>query len=428
MNKNTLVVGFMLFAIFFGAGNLIFPPKLGLESGTAFLPAISGFVLTGIGLPLLGIVVSAFYEGGYKAALNKISPYFSIAFLVAIYLAIGPFFAGPRTGATAYEMAVVPFLGQPDSLSLFLFSSGYFAVALWLSLNPSKMVDRIGSILTPVLILSILALVVQAYFLLSGNEPLPNPTEKAYFASGMLEGYQTMDALAALAFSVIVINAIKAKGVPPSALAKQTALAGVVAAVALAIIYTSLGWIGNHLPISAETLADLAAKNQDVGTYILNSVTAQAFGELGRTLLGIIVSLACLTTTVGLAVSVSEYFHELLPKISYRAFVILFVLISFAIANQGLTAVISKSIPMLLILYPIAMTVMLMLALNILVKIPLVAQRLTLAIVSLISILSVLGVGFTEALPLKNYSMEWLPFAVGGVVFGSIFAKLSARK
>ena len=109
MTKNNFVVGFMLFAIFFGAGNLIFPPKLGLESGGHFLPAILGFITTGVGLPLLGIIVSACYEGGYKSALNRIHPWFSLIFLAAIYLSIGPFFAGPRTGATAYEMAVLPF-------------------------------------------------------------------------------------------------------------------------------------------------------------------------------------------------------------------------------------------------------------------------------------------------------------------------------
>lgn len=141
MTKNNFVVGFMLFAIFFGAGNLIFPPKLGLESGGHFLPAILGFITTGVGLPLLGIIVSAGYEGGYKSALNRIHPWFSLIFLAAIYLSIGPFFAGPRTGATAYEMAILPFLKEPSSISLFIFTLIYFSLTLWLSLNPSKMVE-----------------------------------------------------------------------------------------------------------------------------------------------------------------------------------------------------------------------------------------------------------------------------------------------
>lgn len=426
MNKNVFVVGFMLFAIFFGAGNLIFPPKLGLDSGSEFWSAIAGFVVTGVGLPLLGIIVASFYEGGYKQALNRIHPWFSVAFLMAIYLAIGPFFAGPRTGATAYEMAILPFLGESSTMSLLIFTIIYFAIALWLSLNPSKMVDRIGSILTPALLIAIFALVVSAYFSLSGNPvALEVDTSKNAFVNGILEGYFTMDALASLAFSVIVLNAIKAKVSQPSALVKNTVLAGVVAAVALALIYVALGWIGNKLPMAPETLADLNAKGQNIGTYILNTATTQFFGDAGRMVLGLIVSLACLTTTVGLAVSVSEYFHEIFPKISYKAYVILFILISFAIANQGLSAVISKSVPVLLVLYPISMTVIFLLLLNLFVKLPLLAQRISVGLVTIVSILSVAGVEAMGNLPLKEFSMEWLPFALVGCIVGFIVAKVT---
>lgn len=429
MNKNVFVVGFMLFAIFFGAGNLIFPPKLGLDSGSEFWSAILGFVATGVGLPLLGIIVSAFYEGGYKQALNRIHPWFSVAFLMAIYLAIGPFFAGPRTGATAYEIAILPFLDGPSAFSLFIFTAIYFAIALWLSLNPSKMVDRIGSILTPILLIAIIALVVKAYFLLSGNPEVLTSAKKMddAFAKGILEGYFTMDALASLAFSVIVLNAIKTKVANQAELVKQTISAGVVAAVALGLIYVTLGWIGNNLPISSETVAELTAKGQNLGTYILNTAAAETFGEFGRMMLGVIVSLACLTTTVGLAVAVSEYFHEIFPKISYKAYVILFILISFAIANQGLSAVISKSVPVLLVLYPISMTVILLLLVNLVVKLPLLAQRLAVAPVVIVSILSVAGVSAVENLPFKAYSMEWFPFALGGCIVGYAIAKLTKR-
>lgn len=430
MNKNIFVVGFMLFAIFFGAGNLIFPPKLGLDSGTAFWSAILGFVATGVGLPLLGIIVSAFYEGGYKQALNRIHPWFSVAFLVAIYLAIGPFFAGPRTGATAYEIAILPFLDSPSGTSLFIFTAIYFAIALWLSLNPSKMVERIGSILTPILLIAIIALVVKAYFLLSGNSAALEPTATMdnAFINGMLEGYLTMDALASLAFSVIVLNSIKAKVASQSALIKQTILAGIVAAVALGLIYVSLGWIGNHLPLNAEMVASLTAKGQNLGTYILNTAASETFGEFGRIMLGVIVSLACLTTTVGLGVAVSEYFHEIFPKIAYKTYVVLFILICFALANQGLSAVISKSVPVLLVLYPISMTVILLLLVNLGVKLPLLAQRLAIACVVVVSILSVAGVGGIESLPLKAYSMEWLPFAVGGAVLGYLLDKVRQKR
>ncbi|WP_419692990.1 branched-chain amino acid transport system II carrier protein [Mannheimia haemolytica] len=430
MTRNTLVVGFLLFAIFFGAGNLIFPPKLGYESSTEFFSAISGFVLTGVGLPLLGIIVSAFYNGGYKSALDKIHPWFSLAFLTSIYLAIGPFFAGPRTAATAYEMAIMPFLGDSSQVSMLIFTLIYFAFTLWLALNPNKMVDRIGAILTPILLITIIGLVIRAGFILDTDPQIttPNTNEQSYFFKGMVDGYLTMDALASLAYSVIVLNTIRGKGVSQAALQRQTVSAGLVAAVALAVIYISLGWIGNNMPISADTLLMLSERKLDLGTYILNTVTTQAFGELGRSVLGVIVSLACLTTAVGLAVSVSEYFNEIFPKISYKVYAILFTVISFTVANQGLKEVISKSIPVLLVLYPIAMTVILMLLINLVIKLPLSAQRLSLLLVTIVAIASVAGVGFTENLPLKSYSMEWLPFAIIGAIIGAIIHPLTGRK
>ena len=450
MNKNVFVVGFMLFAIFFGAGNLIFPPKLGAEAATAFWPSISGFVLTGVGLPLLGIIVSAFYKGGYKEALKQIHPMFALIYLIAIYLAIGPFFGGPRTGITAYEIAAVPFLDEPNGTTQFIFCLVYFAIALWISLNPSKMVDRIGSVLTPVLLIALIALVVRVYFLLNGAAPVVNPkgSEGSLF-TGVIEGYFTLDALAAVAFAVLVVNAIKEKNDGSSSLQKQTIYAGIVAAVALAAIYISLGWIGNHLPIN---YADMAP-GQNLGTYILNASATEAFGELGRMILGLIVTLACLTTTIGLASAVSEYFNEIYPKISYKTYVVIFCIVCFAIANLGLDAVISKSLPVLLILYPISMTMIFLLLINLFVRLPLISHRIALGLVTVEAIFvvmmdrvftkDVLGSGYEsviqvirelqvkeilEQFPLKEYSMEWIPVAVGGVILGYIIQAATRRK
>ncbi|MFU2080075.1 branched-chain amino acid transport system II carrier protein [Avibacterium endocarditidis] len=422
MTKNTFIIGFMLFAIFFGAGNLIFPPKLGFETGTEFLPSISGFVLTGVGLPLLGIIVGAFYRGGYMAALRQIHPWFSVLFLVSISLAVGPFFAGPRTGAMSYEMVMIPFLHQADALSQLAFTAVYFAITLWLSLNPSKMVERIGSILTPVLLIAIIALVLKAVFMLMGKTPLPMPADShQYFFNGAINGYLTMDALASIAFSTMVLGAIKSSAVKAVSLQKQTIFAAMIAGVALAFIYISLGWVGNHLIISPDVLAQLHQNKQDLGTYILNHVTAMAFGELGRLVLNIIVSLACLTTAVGLCASISSYFHQQFPRFSYRTYALLFCLISFVIANLGLKEVIGLSLPVLMILYPITITVILLLLINLFLPMPILAHRLAIGLVTFVSILSVLGSGkmdFLEQLPLKPYSIEWLPFALVGLVAG----------
>lgn len=425
MNKNIFVVGFMLFAIFFGAGNLIFPPELGFNSGLDYWVAIFGFIITGVGLPLLTTIVAAHYEGGYKKALSTISPWISIILLTAIYLTIGPFFAIPRTAATAYDMAIVPFVESPGTMSLLIFSVIYFCIVLWLSLNPSKMIDRVGAILTPALLITIVALIIRAFTLYSDVEQVKSSTMETPFFSGFLYGYQTMDAIAAFAFSVLVINGIKAKSKDRTAsLVKQTVYAALVATFFLAVIYISIGWIGYKIPLSTEMANDVISRGQNLGTYILNETALQAFGELGRTLLGVIVTLACLTTAIGLVVSTSAYFNSIFPKISYRTYALIFTAISFGLANQGLNAVISKSIPVLLILYPIAMTALITLLINLIIPLPILAQRLAIILVTIISILSVSGFAMIQQLPLKAYSMEWIPFAFGGLIIGIILNAL----
>lgn len=431
MNKNTWVVGFMLFAIFFGAGNLIFPPNLGFASGQFFWPAIFGFILTGVGLPLLGIIVGSLDESGYKGVLHRINPVFGILFLSAVYLTIGPLFAIPRTGATSYEMAVLPFLKAPSAMSLLIFTIVFFGITLWLAINPSKMVDRVGAILTPLLLISIIALVVVSIFLLSDTSPVKAQADvytnlNTSFFSGFTSGYQTMDAIAAIAFSVIVINAIKDKGITKeTGLFKQTILAGIIAAIALGFIYLTLGWIGSHYHLSAAQLSEIKDNELDLGTYILTHVAHDTFGTFGKLLIGIIVSLACLTTSTGLVVAVSEYFNEVFPKISYKTYVIAFTLFSFILANQGLKAVIEKSIPVLLILYPIAMTLVLIMLVAKFVPTPLLAFQIPIILVTIVSVLSVISsqfkvLPFMNALPLKAQSMEWLIFAVVGYIIGYV--------
>ncbi|WP_373820145.1 branched-chain amino acid transport system II carrier protein [Glaesserella sp.] len=421
MNKNTFVVGFMLFAIFFGAGNLIFPPKLGFDSGAEFWPAIIGFVATGVGLPLLGIIVAARYEGGYKKALENIHPLLSLVLLSAIYLTIGPFFAIPRTGATAYDLAVTPFIGEANPVSLFIFTLIYFGITLWVSLNPTKMVDRIGAILTPALLIAIIALVVRmAMLLLTDSHRATSTGIHNPLITGFIEGYQTMDVLASFAFSVVVINAIRTKSHRQENLFKQTVVAGAIAAVSLAFIYISIGWVGNNIPLTDEMVREVVTKGQNLGTFILNQAAAQAFGDFGRTLLGLIVSLACLTTAIGLVVATSSYFNSIFPRISYRTYTLVFTLIGFGLANQGLNTVISKSVPVLLVLYPIAMTTMLVLFVNLFMPLPKSAQLLSIAMVTIVAVLSVSGIEFMNSLPLKNYSIEWLPFAIIGGGIGMI--------
>lgn len=439
MNKNTWIIGFTLFAMFFGAGNLIFPPNLGLDSGHYFWPTIFAFVLTGIGLPLLGVIVGALDKQGYIGAFNKISPTFSMIFLIVIYLTIGPLFAIPRTASTSFEMTVTPIVHTNSNLALFIFSVLYFLVVLFLCINPNKIVGRIGSILTPLLIITILAMIIKGFVDFGGSSQSDSAeaftSNAAGFSQGFTSGYLTMDAIAAIAFSMIVVNAVKATGVKHAdQIFKQTVSAGAIAAVALIFIYVSLGFIGNHMTISQDKLAELTANDQNIGTYLLTTMASVGFGELGKYLLGIIVALACLTTACGLIVAVSQYFNSIFPKISYKLYVILFTAVSFLLANLGLNSAIQLSVPVLSIVYPIAITVVLLILLARYISTKPIAQRIPVIIVTIISILSVahtegwITLNFIESLPFHEYSLEWFPISVIATIIGYIVSYFTSKQ
>ncbi|MDU0461671.1 branched-chain amino acid-like transporter carrier protein BrnQ3 [Staphylococcus ureilyticus] len=439
MNKNTWIIGFTLFAMFFGAGNLIFPPNLGLDSGQFFWPSILAFALTGIGLPLLGVIVGALDKQGYIGSLNKISPKFSVIFLIVIYLTIGPLFAIPRTASTSFEMTITPIAHTNSSLALFIFTIIYFLVVLYLCINPNKMVDRIGSLLTPLLLITILAMIIKGFVDYGGNTHSQAAeaftSNFAGFSQGFTNGYLTMDAIAAIAFSMIVVNAVKATGIThANKIFRQTLLAGIIAAVALMFIYISLGFIGNHMAVPQEKVASLIANDQNIGTYLLTTIASAGFGAFGKYLLGIIVALACLTTACGLIVSVSEYFNRIFPRISYKTYVIIFTLVSFILANQGLNSVITMSVPVLSIVYPVAITSVLLILLARFIPTKPIAQQIPVAVVSIISILSVIHtqgwfkLSLIDNLPLKDYSLEWFPIAVITTIIGYIVAPLFKKQ
>ncbi|MBX5318213.1 branched-chain amino acid transport system II carrier protein [Staphylococcus caprae] len=440
MNKNTWIIGFTLFAMFFGAGNLIFPTNLGLDSGHFLWPAILAFALTGIGLPLLGVVVGALDHQGYIGAFNKISPKFSLIFLIIIYLTIGPLFAIPRTASTSFEMTITPIAHTNRSLALLIFTIIYFLIVLYLCLNPSKMIDRIGSLLTPLLLITILAMIIKGFVDFGGQTPDVGNTKLFHsafgsFSQGFTQGYLTMDAIASIAFSMIVVNAVKSTGIQHAdKIFKQTMIAGLIAAVALVFIYISLGFIGNHMHVTPEKMKELTANDQNVGTYLLTTMAATGFGTFGKYLLGIIVALACLTTACGLIVSVSQYFHRILPKIPYKVYVIIFTLISFILANQGLNSVITMSVPVLSIVYPIAITVVLLILIARFVPTKPIAQQIPLVVIAIESILSLITtqgwikISFIDHLPLKHYSLEWFPIAVVATIIGYIVSYFVKQK
>ena len=346
----------MLFALFFGAGNLIFPAELGQYAGTNFWPATIGFLITGVGLPFLGILAIGFSGSrNLQDLASRIHPVYAVIFTSLLYLTIGPFFAAPRTGAVAFDIGIAPFVGEEYmQIALIIFTLLFFSITLWLSLNPAKIVDRIGKILSPVII--ILLLILLALVIIKPMGAIGSPQE-AYasgaFMKGFTEGYNTMDALASLVFGIIVINIIRSMGVTDKrGILAATAKSGAVATAFLAILYVGIAYLG---ATSTSVLGFL-----DTGGPVLSGASSYYLGAFGIVMLAVIILLACLTTAIGLMTACGEYFHMLMPKISYKMFVAIFTTFCFVVANFGLENIITYSIPVLMLLYPLAIVLMLL--------------------------------------------------------------------
>ncbi|WP_163182464.1 branched-chain amino acid transport system II carrier protein [Neobacillus sedimentimangrovi] len=350
------VVGVMLFALFFGAGNLIFPATLGQQSGTKVWEAVTGFLTTGIGLPLLGILAMGISGSkNLQELAGRVHPIYGLTFTSLLYLTIGPFFAAPRTGAVSYDIGIAPFLGEgAGQTGLLIFSLVFFLVTIWFSLNPAKIVDNVGKILSPLIIILIFVLLLMVLINPMGSIEAP---QEAYadgaFIKGFMEGYNTMDALASLVFGIIVINAIRSMGVSSTrGILTASAKSGIVAVLFLGIIYLGVAYLG---ATSTEKFGIL-----ETGGLVLGKTASHYFGSAGSVMLSIIIFLACLTTSIGLITACAEYFHALVPKVSYKIWVLIFSFVSFIIANFGLSNIINFSIPVLMFLYPLAIVLIML--------------------------------------------------------------------
>ena len=347
--RNLLVVSFMLFALFFGAGNLIFPPFLGQNAGANTLVAFVGFCVTAVVLPVLGVIVVAQFDGLDRLG-RKVGPRFGLVFTVLIYLSIGPGLGIPRAASVPFEMAVAPYLPETMNTSLWMvvYSLVFFLVALWLCLNPSKLVDRIGKVLTPLTLLCLLFLFFN--FLVRGQADVALPQtayESTAFLQGFTDGYQTMDTIAALNFGLVISLTLGSFGIREKKdTIRYTVLAGVFAGSILTLVYAMLTYMG-MCSSGVYTI-------HENGAWTLRSIVYQLFGEYGAVLLASLFTLACLTTCVGLINSISRYFSTLFHKVSYRQWVCIIVGFSFLVCNMGLTAILSVSVPVLDAIYPVS--------------------------------------------------------------------------
>lgn len=359
--RNLFILGFMLFSLFFGAGNLIFPPFLGMEAGDFFIPAIIGFILTAVFIPFLAILAVSISNNGLLEIGQRVSPLFGIVFTIIVYLSIGALYGIPRAASVAYELGFVQISQMENAFVLFGFTLIFFFLTYILSIDPKKMVERIGKWLTPALLIVLTILFVQAFFTLS-YEPV-TPTEKfatSPFLIGFLEGYFTMDAIAALAFGIVVVQSLTYMGVTKkSSVIKGTAIAGTIAAIGLTVVYLSLSWIGRVLPIADKTDMN--------GSDILVLAADTLFGRFGSILFGLIVLLACLTTAVGLTNACATFFYGLYSKLPFKLYVALFAVIGLLITNLGLAMILSIAEPILVFIYPFAIVLIVLALLQTLV-------------------------------------------------------------
>lgn len=344
-----VVTALMLFSMFFGAGNLIFPPYLGFQAGHNFVPAILGFLATAVALPVLAIVAIALSGNNVHDLAARGGRLFGIVFPVLAYLSIGAFYALPRTGAVSFSTAIVPVTGWDGIVPSAIFNAIFFGITLALAFNPTEIVDKLGKFLTPALLVLLLILVTLS---VTGFRGSPGEAADKYasnpFSAGLLQGYLTMDSIAGLAFGIVVVSALKFKKVPKGGkLVRATIIAGLIAGALLGAIYLGLGVIGQLI---AEP-----SKYPD-GAQMLAAAAHQAMGGPGQLVFGGIVLLACLTTSVGLVAATSEFFNTLLPGISYHAWAVLFSVMSFGMATMGLQTVLAIAAPVIGFIYPSAIT------------------------------------------------------------------------
>lgn len=358
--KEKLLVAGTLFGMFFGAGNLIFPVHLGQLAGRNTLPAMAGFILTAVGLPVLAVAaIGNTHSEGLQALADKIGKGYSRIFTCLLYLTIGPFFAIPRCATTSFTTGVLPMLGNAESEApaLFIFSLIFFALVLFFSLRPANITVWIGKIINPVFLTFLAVLVVTALTnpgaALSSVEPAA-AYQSHVLLSATIEGYGTMDAIAGLAFGIVVIDIIRRMGLRDDAdIAGQVLQSGVMAGILMAFIYALMILMGAQ----SRGLFEISEN----GGIALAQISGHYLGSMGCIVLAVTITFACLKTSIGLVTSCAEAFLKMFPgRYSYQTWAVVFTVFSFGISNVGLSAIIHYSLPVLMLLYPLSITLILM--------------------------------------------------------------------
>ncbi len=420
--KNLILVsGFALFSMFFGAGNLIFPPTLGLWVGSGFVPGILGFLLTAVGLVMLGVIATTKAGGNLENIAGKLGSKSGFLFGTLVLLSIGPGLAIPRTAATTYELLQV---GLFENLNPVISSVVFFAIVLFFVLRPTDIVDNLGAILTPTLILLLLVVIVKG--VVSPLSDVIDTGMKNIFAGSFEEGYQTMDALAALAFTSVIISGYEVKGITDSSkIYTLTVKAALIAAAGLCFVYGGLIYIG-------ATTSSMGIENL-TRVELLIYIAEGLLGKIGTVAMCVIMILACLTTAIGLTSTFSAFFERMTKgKINYSTWAIIAAVFSGFLAVRGVETIVKISVPILSMMYPISIVLV---VLNLFDEKPYI-KRLTYVggvigalLPTLSTILSTTGInlGFLDAFyglfPETVQSFVWMIPAIIFAIIGTLLEK-----
>ncbi len=404
--KNMLMIGFMMFSTFFGAGNLIFPPYLGMEAGAQWYTGFFGFLIGDVTLAILAIIATCKFEDANKGVLTRGGNLFAIIISSVMILCVGPFVCIPRTASTVYEISIQPNFPQFHSI---LFSILFFIVVFILAVRPTKVVDYVGKFLTPALLLVLACMIIKGLISPIGGFA-PVPKIETVFAEGLMQGYQTLDAMGGTVVAILVMATIVEKGYgEKNARVKVATQAGIVAGIALMVVYGGLCFLGG----TASEQYDISIAS----TTLLVEITKSLFGKIGQVILAIIVTLACLTTAIGLTSSTAQYFSSMTNnKIKYSWIVAIVCVFSTVISNFGVTTIVNLSVPILNLLYPTVVTMIVLSTFTDYIKNDNVFKAAAYMAI-LMGILDMLHVGIMTKLPLSQFGFAWVvPVAIAGII------------
>lgn len=401
--KKTFLFGFALFAGFFGAGNLILPPYLGFNAGEDWWLVAIGFLITTTVIPLISLFGHAKLQGTMLDFGEKVSPKFSLAYCITMFLVIIALPA-PRTAAVTHEMAIGPIFGTSPLLT----SCIYFALVLVFALNRSKALNILGKYLTPIIVVMVLSIVILG--LVSPPEAMLISTFETPLVDGLLEGYQTYDAIAGIVMGGVIIISLNKHG-SYSYLEKKKIIAksGFIAMFGLFIIYTGLIALGAFF--NSEFSADITR------TDLLLGLSKSMLGNIGATFISILVALACFTTAVAIVVSLADFFKSLYStkKTIYTYVAIVCCVAGVIMGSFDVGFIINTAIPALLLIYPISIV---LIFLNVLPErfATSLVFRAVVVVTFVFSIPDVLGFiypseglsDFVSVIPLAKYKLGWV--------------------